>query len=157
MIHACPLRNYSFKNVFYRNVFYFISPTPSFTPQTMLDACIQNFFRVSILYRVGGGGEGELQENFDMMHCLWGNLEMTEKYEYCSIAPRTLPRIVWILIFGGKSLFSSFFLHFYCIVSFPNETKNMQWYIFLLLSSPNERTLIWNIASTCMINCFGVQ
>ena len=46
---------------------------------------------------------------------------------------------------------------FNCIVSFPNETKNMQWYIFLLLSSPNERTLIWNIASTCMINCLGVQ
>ena len=34
--------------------------------------------------------------------------------------------------------------------------KNMQWYIFLLLSSPNERTIIWNIASTCMINCVGV-
>ena len=36
----------------------------------MLDACIQNFFPVSTLYRVagwgvGGGGEGELQENFE--------------------------------------------------------------------------------------------
>ena len=30
-------------------------PTPPLTPQTMLDACIQNFFRVSTLYRVGGG------------------------------------------------------------------------------------------------------
>ena len=29
-------------------------PTPPLTPQTMLDACIQNFFRVSSLYRVGG-------------------------------------------------------------------------------------------------------
>ena len=37
-------------------------PTPSLIPQTMLDACIQNFFRVSTLYRVG---EGELQENFE--------------------------------------------------------------------------------------------
>ena len=37
-------------------------PTPPLTPQTMLDACIQNFFRVSILHRVG---EGELQENFE--------------------------------------------------------------------------------------------
>ena len=36
-------------------------PTPSLTPQTMLDPCIQDFFRVSTLYRVG---EGELQENF---------------------------------------------------------------------------------------------
>ena len=30
-------------------------PTPPLTPQTMLDALIQNFFRVSTLYRVGGG------------------------------------------------------------------------------------------------------
>ena len=37
-------------------------PTPPLTPQTKFDACIQNFFRVSILYRVG---EGELQENFE--------------------------------------------------------------------------------------------
>ena len=39
-------------------------PTPPLTPQTMFDACIQNFFQVSTLYRVGGGG-GELQENFE--------------------------------------------------------------------------------------------
>ena len=33
------------------------------TPQTMLDACVQNFFsEFSTLYRVG---EGELQENFE--------------------------------------------------------------------------------------------
>ena len=37
-------------------------PTPPLTPQTKFDACIQNFFRVSILYKVG---EGELQENFE--------------------------------------------------------------------------------------------
>ena len=30
-------------------------PTPALTSQTMLDACIQNFFEVSTLYRVGGG------------------------------------------------------------------------------------------------------
>ena len=29
-------------------------PTPPLTPQTMLDACIQIFFQVSTLYRVGG-------------------------------------------------------------------------------------------------------
>ena len=45
---------------------------------------------------------------------------------------------------------------FYCIVSSQTKQKNMQWYIFLLLSSPNERTIIRNIASTCMINCVGV-
>ena len=31
-------------------------PTPPLTPQTMLEICIQNFFLVSALYRVGGGG-----------------------------------------------------------------------------------------------------
>ena len=34
------------------------SPTPPLSPQTMLDACIQNFFRVSTLHRVGGGRTG---------------------------------------------------------------------------------------------------
>ena len=38
-----------------------MGPTLPLTPQTMFDACIQNFFRVSTLYRVG---EGELEENF---------------------------------------------------------------------------------------------
>ena len=37
-------------------------PTPPLTPQTILDACIQNFFRVSTIYSVG---KGELQENFE--------------------------------------------------------------------------------------------
>ena len=38
-------------------------PTPPLTIQTKLDTCIQNFFRVSTFYRVGG--KGELQENFE--------------------------------------------------------------------------------------------
>ena len=37
------------------------NPAP-LTPQTMLDPCIQNFFGLSTLYRVGWG---ELQENFE--------------------------------------------------------------------------------------------
>ena len=37
-------------------------PTPPLIPQTMLDACIQNFFRVQLCI---GWGEGELQENFE--------------------------------------------------------------------------------------------
>ena len=36
--------------------------TPPLTPQTMFDACIQNFFQVSTLYRVEGG---KLQEYFE--------------------------------------------------------------------------------------------
>ena len=66
------------------------SPTPPFTPQTMLDACLQNFFRVSTLYRVGGGRTGRTGRNFRKgCTVLRGNREMTEKYEYCSTVPRT--------------------------------------------------------------------
>ena len=39
-----------------------IGPTPPLTPQTMLDACIQNFSEFQVYIR---WGEGELQENFE--------------------------------------------------------------------------------------------
>ena len=56
--------------------------TPPLTPQTMLDACIQNSFRVSTLYRVGGG---RTARKFRERHTrLRGNRELTEKYKYCS-------------------------------------------------------------------------
>ena len=62
-------------------------PTPPLTPQTKLDACIQNFFRVSTLYMVG---EGELQKKFRKgCTVLWGNPEMTENYEFCITVLRT--------------------------------------------------------------------
>ena len=63
-------------------------PTPPLTPQTMLDACIQNFFRVSTLYRV----EGERTARKFRKGCnvLWGNPEITESSEYCNTVPRTL-------------------------------------------------------------------
>ena len=79
----------------------YTGPTPPLTLQTKLDACIQNLFRVSTLYRVG---EGELQENFEKdalfyegtlekfrkgYTVLWGNPEVTENCEYCSTVPRT--------------------------------------------------------------------
>ena len=62
-------------------------PTPSLTPQTMLDACIQNFFRVSTLYRVGGGRTA--RKFWKGYTVLRGNREMTEKYEFYSTVPRT--------------------------------------------------------------------
>ena len=37
-------------------------PTPSLTPETMLDACIQNLSELQLCI---GWGEGELQENFE--------------------------------------------------------------------------------------------
>ena len=37
-------------------------PTPPLTPQTMLDACIQNFSEFQLCI---GWGEGEMQENFE--------------------------------------------------------------------------------------------
>ena len=44
-------------------------PTPPLTPQTMLDACILNFFRVSTLYIVYGWGKGELNKSFKKDDC----------------------------------------------------------------------------------------
>ena len=38
-------------------------PDPPFPPQTMLDSCIQNFFRVSTLHRVGRGRAARNFEN----------------------------------------------------------------------------------------------
>ena len=62
-------------------------PTPPLTPQTMLNACIQNFFRVSTLYRVVGGRTArEFRKGCTVLR---GNREMTEKYKYCSTVPRT--------------------------------------------------------------------
>ena len=62
-------------------------PTPPLTPQTMLDACIQNFFWVSTLHRVGGGRTArEFQKGYTVLR---RKREMTEKYEYCSNVPRT--------------------------------------------------------------------
>ena len=61
-------------------------PTPPLTPQTMLETCIRNFFRVSTLYRVG---EGRTTRKFRRgCTVLRGNQEMTEKHEYCSTVPR---------------------------------------------------------------------
>ena len=56
----------------------------------MLDACIQNFFRVSTLYMVV---EGRAARKFRKgCTVLRGNREITEKYEYCSAVPRTFVR-----------------------------------------------------------------
>ena len=67
---------------------YPYSLLPTLTPQTMLDARIQNCFRVSTLYRLGGGRTArKFQKGCTVLR---GNREMTEKYEYCSTTvPRT--------------------------------------------------------------------
>ena len=62
-------------------------PTPPLTPQTMLDACIQNFFGVSTLYMVGGGRTArKFRKGCTVLR---GKREMTEKYEHRSTVPRT--------------------------------------------------------------------
>ena len=53
----------------------------------MLDACIQNFFQISTLYRVGGGRSARTFRKGCTV--LRGNREMTEKYEYRSTVSRT--------------------------------------------------------------------
>ena len=62
-------------------------PTPPLTPQTMLDACIQNFFGVSTLYKVEGGRTArKFRKGCPVLR---GKREMTEKYGYRSTVPRT--------------------------------------------------------------------
>ena len=67
-------------------------PTPPLTPQTMLDACIQNFFRVSTLYRVGGGRTA--RKFWKGCTVLRGNRDMTEKCQDCSTVQGLLSRII---------------------------------------------------------------
>ena len=60
---------------------------PSLHHPTMLEACIQNSFRVSTLYRVGEGRTArKFRKRFTVLR---GNREMTEKYECGSTVPRT--------------------------------------------------------------------
>ena len=63
-------------------------PTPPLTSQTTLDVCIQHFFRVSTLCRVGGG---RTTRKFRKRRTVsWGNRKVTEKFECCITVPRTL-------------------------------------------------------------------
>ena len=59
-----------------------------------------------------GWGEGELEENFENDAVLRGSREITGKYAYCITVPRTFVHDCLNPGFGGKSLFSSFFLPF---------------------------------------------
>ena len=81
-------------------------PTPSLTPQTMLDACIPNFFRVSTLYRVRGGRTARKVRTGCTV--LGGNREMTEKNEYCSTVSRTFVQAFMNPGFGEKVCFFIF-------------------------------------------------
>ena len=78
-------------------------PTPPLTPQTMLDVCIQNFLRVSTLYRVGEENSKKIPKRCTVLR---GNQEMREKYEYCSTVPRT-----WIVVIFSVKV-SIFFLSY---------------------------------------------
>ena len=81
-------------------------PPPSLAQQTMLDASIQNFFRVSTSYRVKGG---RTAKNFRTgCTALRENREMTEKNEYCSTVPRTFFQDCMNPGFGEKVCFSFF-------------------------------------------------
>ena len=75
-------------------------PTPPLTPQTMLDACIQIFFRIS-LYRIGGGRTA--RKSREGCTVLRGNREMTEKYEFCSTVPRGFVQDCRLVTMSRKS------------------------------------------------------
>ena len=62
-------------------------PTPPLTPQTMLDACIQNWFSSFNFGWVAGGTTARKCRNGCTV--LRGSREMTGKYKYCSTVPRT--------------------------------------------------------------------
>ena len=78
-------------------------PTPPLTPQTVLHACIQNFFRVSTLYSVGGGGGRTARKFWKVCTVLRGNREMTEKYEFCSTVPRSFVQDCRLVTMSRKS------------------------------------------------------
>ena len=69
----------------------------------MLDACIQNFFRVSTLYRVGGGRTGEKFEK-DALFC-----EGTQILQ--KIMNTTLLSLGLLSKIGSLFVFYSVFLH----------------------------------------------
>ena len=132
-------------------------PTPPLTPQTMLDACIQNFFRVSTLYRVGGGRTARKFRKWCTV--LRGNREMTEKYEYCSTVPRTFVQdctsyvshksIPWGLsvcqtpnhvttVFPISARLVSLFVHSLCLSTVLSTVQTKR---------------VWNFINTQMIMC----
>ena len=66
--HVCLYYNHGQKFLdtiaFLRRFPIHTGPAPSLTPQTMLDACIENFSEFQLCIGWGGGrGGGEMQEN----------------------------------------------------------------------------------------------
>jgi len=60
-------------------------PTPPLTPQTTLDACIQNFFQVSTSYRVGGRRTArKIRKGCTV---LWGNPEWKKNMNIALLSP----------------------------------------------------------------------
>ena len=103
---------------------------PPLTPQTMLDACTQNFFRVSTLYRVGGGRTARKFRKECTV--LGGNREMTVKYKYCSTVPGTFVQdcstrlLVWEWSRRGAKAFSDW-MHLYCFRTSKSIFNSLKW------------------------------
>ena len=70
-------------------------PIPPFTPQTMLDTCIQNFFWVSTSYRVGGGRTARKIRRGCTV--LWGNPEWKKNMNIALLSPGLLSIIVVLI------------------------------------------------------------
>ena len=73
----------------------YTGPTPPLTLQTKLDACIQNLFRVSTLYRVG---EGELQENFEKDALFYEGTQKWQKTVNIAVLSQGLLFMIVIII-----------------------------------------------------------
>ena len=69
-------------------IFQFTQVQPLPSPHKKCWTSVSRIFsQVSTLYRVGG--ERTARKFRKRCTVLWGNQEMTEKYEYCSTVPRT--------------------------------------------------------------------
>ena len=73
----------------------YTGPTPPLTLQTKLDACIQNLFRVSTLFRVG---EGELQENFEKDALFYEGTQKWQKTVNIAVLSQGLLFMIVIII-----------------------------------------------------------
>ena len=69
-------------------------PTSPLTPPTILDTCIQNFFRVSTLYGVKGGGNARKFRKGRTVS--WGNPEWQKNMNIASLSQGLLSMIVQV-------------------------------------------------------------
>ena len=97
------------------------------------------FFEFQLCIGVGGGRSARKFRNWCTV--LRGNGEITEKYAYCSRVPRTFVQDCLNPGFGGKSMFSSFFLRFLGIL------ETCRWWPLILFSQHSKFVQVNSLVS----------